>query len=192
MISPLLSGGNGLDGDAGGRSDRGGRGDVARRRSRSRPVSLPGPFQHRVDEGLVRLGVRVGRRQAGSPVRFGGESFYGEVGGPDLHWPRALGAQPCLCARYSGVLLRRSSIPSIISSCSPRSLASNRRAHSRWHPATGGRPASTLAASSIASSSSPSNSRTRTAQPPMYGMDIHQSMTVRIVLLCNSLPPPSV
>jgi hypothetical protein len=59
-------------------------------------------------------------------------------------------------------------------------------------PTTAGRSASTPAVSSIASSSGPSKSRTRTAQPPMYGMDNQRSIAVRIVLLCNSLPPPSV
>jgi hypothetical protein len=52
--------------------------------------------------------------------------------------------------------------------------------------------ASTPATSSIASPSSPGKSGTQTAQPPMYGMDNQRPVAVRIVLLCTSLPPPSV
>jgi len=42
------------------------------------PISArlaPGPFRHRVGEGVVSLGMLAGRRQAGLPVRFCGEPF---------------------------------------------------------------------------------------------------------------------
>jgi hypothetical protein len=101
-----------------------------RRRSRSRPVSLPG-HSHRVGEGVVRLGMLAGRHQAGLPVLFGGEPFGGDVGDPDLHQLRALGAQlvpgvPATAGSCSGEAPARQ-----LSGARREAVAPNRRAGSR-------------------------------------------------------------
>jgi hypothetical protein len=50
----------------------------------------------------------AGRHQAGLPVLFGGEPFGGDVGDPDLHQLRALGAQLVpVCPRQRGPALAK-------------------------------------------------------------------------------------